>query len=105
MGLNGNILIKMEKSKNGLILGLDVSTKTIGIALFEDNGENGKLKLLHHVTPKVKPQPESKMEELFLKANALLKNLYRIYLFFLNIAVLLLPLKIFDLLDLLHLAP
>jgi hypothetical protein len=52
-----------------MILGLDVSTKTIGIALFEDNGESGKLKLLHHVTPKVKPQPESKMEELFKKAN------------------------------------
>ncbi len=59
----------LEKNKNELILGLDVSTKTIGIALFEDNGESGKLKLLHHVTPKVKPQPESKMEELFLKAN------------------------------------
>lgn len=59
----------MEKNKNELILGLDVSTKTIGIALFEDNGEEGKLKLLTHVTPKVKPQPDSKMEELFLKAN------------------------------------
>jgi hypothetical protein len=59
----------MEKNKNELILGLDVSTKTIGIALFEDNGEEGNLKLLTHVTPKVKPQPDSKMEELFLKAN------------------------------------
>ena len=52
-----------------MILGLDVSTKTIGIALFEDNGGEGKLKLLHHVTPRVKPQPETKMEELFQKAN------------------------------------
>ena len=52
-----------------MILGLDVSTKTIGIALFEDNGEKGDLKVLTQVTPKVKPQPESKMEELFLKAN------------------------------------
>ena len=52
-----------------MILGLDVSTKTIGIALFEDDGGKGKLKLLHHVTPKVKPQPESKMEELFAKAS------------------------------------
>lgn len=51
------------------ILGLDVSTKTIGIALFEDLGDKGDLKLLHHVTPKVKPQPESKMEELFQKVN------------------------------------
>jgi RNase H-fold protein (predicted Holliday junction resolvase) len=27
------------------ILGLDVSTKTIGISLFEDFGDNGKLQL------------------------------------------------------------
>jgi len=54
---------------NELILGLDISTKTIGIALFEDDGGKGKLKFLHHVTPKVKPQPKSKMEELFLKAS------------------------------------
>jgi hypothetical protein len=33
------------------VLGLDVSTKTIGISLFD---ENGKLILLTHVTPKVK---------------------------------------------------
>ncbi len=51
-----------------LVLGLDVSTKTIGIALFEDKDGAGNLKLLHHVTPKVKPEPESKMEELFQKA-------------------------------------
>lgn len=49
------------------ILALDVSTSTIGIALFEDLGVKGKLKLLHHVSPKVKPQPENKMEELFKK--------------------------------------
>lgn len=49
------------------ILALDVSTSTIGIALFEDLGDRGELKLLHHVSPKVKPQPESKMEELFRK--------------------------------------
>ena len=52
-----------------MILGLDISTKTIGVALFEDNGENGKLKLLTHVTPKVKPAPESKIQELCEKAN------------------------------------
>jgi hypothetical protein len=50
------------------ILGLDVSTKTIGIALFEDMGDKGELKLLHHVTPKVKPRPTDKMQELFEKA-------------------------------------
>lgn len=49
------------------ILSLDVSTSTIGIALFEDKGTHGELKLLHHVSPKVKPQPKCKMEELFKK--------------------------------------
>lgn len=56
-------------SENGkLILGLDVSTKTIGIALFEDLGNKGKLKLLHHVSPKIKPKPKDKMQELCEKA-------------------------------------
>lgn len=58
----------METPESKLVLGLDVSTKTIGIALLEDNEGKGELKLLHHVTPKVKPEPESKMEELFEKA-------------------------------------
>jgi hypothetical protein len=49
------------------ILSLDVSTSTIGVALFEDLGTKGELKLLHHVSPKVKPKPETKMEELFKK--------------------------------------
>lgn len=53
---------------NSLILGLDVSTKTIGIALFEDMGDHGKLKLLHHVSPKIKPRPSSTLQELFEKA-------------------------------------
>jgi len=56
----------MSSEKN-YILGLDVSTKTIGIALFEDLGDNGILRLLHHVTPVVKPKPENKMQELFEK--------------------------------------
>jgi hypothetical protein len=58
----------MDINKNGLILGLDISTKTIGIALFEDTKGKGDLKLLHHVTPKVKPLPKTKLEELFSKA-------------------------------------
>jgi len=61
----GNIE-KEYKNKNYL-LSLDVSTSCIGIALFEDLGTKGALKLLHHVSPKVKPQPENKMEELFKK--------------------------------------
>ena len=50
------------------ILGLDVSTKTIGISLFEDFGDNGKLQLLTHITPIVKPKPESNIELLIKKA-------------------------------------
>lgn len=56
----------MQKEPN-FILALDVSTSTIGIALFEDLGDSGELKLLHHVSPKVKPKPENKMEELLKK--------------------------------------
>ena len=50
----------------GKILGLDVSTKTIGIALFD---EDGKLWELTHVTPQVKPKPDNKLEELFRKVD------------------------------------
>ena len=60
--------MELENSKNSFVLGLDVSTKTIGISLFENEGRSGKLKLLHHVTPKIKPKPENKMQELFEKA-------------------------------------
>jgi hypothetical protein len=56
----------MSKEPN-FLLSLDVSTSCIGIALFEDLEDKGKLKLLHHVSPKIKPQPETKMEELFRK--------------------------------------
>lgn len=49
------------------VLGLDVSTKTIGIALYENKGKKGSLTVLTHVTPKIKPVPETKTEELFKK--------------------------------------
>lgn len=55
------------KEDSKYILSLDISTSTIGIALFEDLGDKGALKLLHHVSPKVKPKPNNKMEELFKK--------------------------------------
>lgn len=55
--------------KGDYILGLDISTKTIGIALFEHMGDSGELKRLHHVSPKVKPKPETKIEELSAKAD------------------------------------
>jgi hypothetical protein len=61
----------------GRILGLDVSTKTIGISLFEDLGDNGKLQILTdngklqiltHITPIVKPKPKDNIELLIKKA-------------------------------------
>jgi len=57
------------------ILSLDVSTKTIGMALFEMS--DGKLLELTHITPKIKPQPENKLEELFRKVDAFEKLLTR----------------------------
>ena len=48
------------------ILWLDVSTKTIGVALFD---EDAKLKILKNVTPKPKPVPKDKLELLFKKAH------------------------------------
>jgi len=60
----------MENVKLGeteYVLSLDISTTTIGVALFEDVNGKGKLKLLHHVSPNIKPKPINKMEELFLK--------------------------------------
>lgn len=55
------------------ILGLDISTKTIGFALFDINGSN--LLELTHFSPKIKPQPEDKIEELLKKADAFKKHL------------------------------
>jgi hypothetical protein len=49
------------------ILGLDASTKTIGVALYEDLGKSGKLAYLTAITPKVK-KSNLKMEMLFDKA-------------------------------------
>jgi len=60
--------------KRGRVLGLDVSTKTIGIALFEGDG---KLLELTHITPRIKPRPETKLEELFKKVDAFERLLTR----------------------------
>jgi hypothetical protein len=65
--------------KKEYILGLDVSTKTIGIALFEDLGKKGKLELLHHITPIVKPKPSNKVEELFKKVSIFEDNFLNKY--------------------------
>lgn len=69
----------MEKK---YLLSLDVSTSTIGIALFEDLGDKGELKLLHHISPKVKPKPISKIEELFKKAEIFEKEFLTNYVGF-----------------------
>jgi hypothetical protein len=50
------------------ILGLDISTKTIGWAIFDINGST--LLEASHFTPKIKPQPDDKIEELLKKADA-----------------------------------
>lgn len=57
---------KKEIQGESFLLGLDVSTKTIGVALFNDKG---KLLELTHISPKAKPVPESKTEELIKKAD------------------------------------
>ncbi len=60
---------KITKFKNTpKILGLDISTKTVGFCLFDIN--KSKLLELTHFSPKVKPKPEDNLEELIKKANA-----------------------------------
>ena len=59
----------MAKVKNTpKILGLDVSTKTIGWALFDYSTK--ELLELTHFSPKLKPIPESKTEQLLLKSDS-----------------------------------
>lgn len=55
------------------VLGLDVSSKTIGFALF-DIGTKQLLELTH-VSPVPKPKPENKIEELLLKSQIFRKKL------------------------------
>ena len=50
------------------VLGLDISTKTIGWSLFDINTR--RLLELTHFSPVVKPQPEDKIEELLGKVDA-----------------------------------
>ncbi len=54
------------ETKDKLIMGLDVSTRTIGVALFNDNG---KLLELTHISPTIKPVPDNKQVELMLKSD------------------------------------
>ena len=55
-----------EIENNPKVLSLDVSTKTIGIALFDITTK--ELLELTHVSPVPKPKRENKMEELLIKA-------------------------------------
>jgi len=58
----------MEFKNLPKVLGLDISTKAIGWALFDMS--NRQLLELTHFTPKLKPKPEDKVEEHLLKATA-----------------------------------
>lgn len=55
------------------VLGLDVSTKTIGWALFDI--QTKELLELTHISPIPKPKVENKIEELILKSNIFRKKL------------------------------
>jgi hypothetical protein len=58
-----------ESLKNSpKVLGLDISTKTIGWALFDLNNQN--LLELTHISPVIKPKPKDKVEELMYKVDA-----------------------------------
>ena len=64
-------------SKSTYALGLDVSSKTIGIAVFDIATK--KLIMLKHVSPVVKPLPDSNMEVLFKKANIFREEFLNVY--------------------------
>ena len=55
------------------ILGLDVSTKTIGWALFDLSSRD--LLELTHISPRPKPVPDNKLEEMLLKSSLFRKKL------------------------------
>lgn len=55
------------------ILGLDVSTRTIGCALFEISTQ--KLLELTHISPVAKPKVEDKIEELLVKSSVFRKKI------------------------------
>ena len=58
-------MLKNIKKDSPKVLGLDVSTKTIGWSLFDI--ETGNLLELTHISPVPKPKVENKIEELLLK--------------------------------------
>jgi hypothetical protein len=60
-------MVKNIKKDSPKVLGLDVSTKTVGVALFDI--QNKELLELTHVSPVPKPKVENKIEELMLKSD------------------------------------
>ena len=59
-------MIKKQIKNNPKVLGLDVSTRTIGWALFDMI--SGELLELTHISPVPKPKEDNKIKELFLKS-------------------------------------
>jgi len=59
---------KNDLKNSPKVLGLDVSTKTIGWSLFDIRTQ--ELLELTHFSPVIKPKPEDKIEELILKVKA-----------------------------------
>lgn len=55
-----------SKIMGDFVMGLDVSTKTIGVAIFKTDGT---LVELSHISPKAKPVPKTKTEEIMRKAD------------------------------------
>ena len=59
---------KEDLKNSPKVLGLDISTKTIGWALFDYDTQ--KLLELTHFSPVIKPKPDEKIEELMFKVDA-----------------------------------
>ena len=56
---------KSDLKNSPKVLGLDISTKTIGWSLFDIQSK--ELLELTHFSPVIKPKPEDKIQELLLK--------------------------------------
>ena len=66
-------MVKTINKTSPKVLGLDVSTRTIGVALFDVKTK--ELLELTHISPVPKPKVENKIEELILKSQIFRKKL------------------------------
>jgi RNase H-fold protein (predicted Holliday junction resolvase) len=66
-------MAKQQIKNNPKVLGLDVSTRTIGWALFDIVSQ--ELLELTHISPVPKPKQDNKIKELFLKAEVFKQKL------------------------------